>query len=188
MAGYIFSLDSLDSLHRYTTNGVYGTKLSAPSHSWVAHHEGTFADYTTMRAGDNIYFFIQRKIYGIGKLVNVGSDCKFFNFPGASNAQAFAYLPLRPTILWDEGDVSINQRCICVFEPDPYFFRDYAMIRAFFVAYDFDQNAVEHKRTVGVRRYTVGVRPAQSLEWSNVKLVRYAFNAPLNRIDFTVTD
>ena len=133
-------------------------------------------------------FFIQRKIYGIGKLVNVGSDCKFFNFPGASNAQPFAYLPLRPTILWDEGDVSINQRCICVFEPDLYFFRDYAMIRAFFVAYDFDQSSVEHKRTVGVRRYTVGVRPAQSMEWSNVKLVRYAFNAPLNRIDFTVTD
>src|SRR5213593_2912254 len=86
MAGYIFSLDSLDSLHRYTTNGVYGTKLSAPSHSWVAHHEGTFADYATMRAGDNIYFFIQRKIYGIGKLVNVGSDCKFFNFPEPATA------------------------------------------------------------------------------------------------------
>src|SRR5713101_6871410 len=108
MAGYIFSLDSLDSLLLYTTNGVYGTKLSSPSHSWRAHHEGTFADYATMRAGDNIYFFIQRKIYGIGRLVNVGSDCKFFNFPGAGNAQPFSYAALREEILWDEGNVSIN--------------------------------------------------------------------------------
>src|SRR5260370_22603317 len=123
MAGYIFSLDSLDSLHLYTRNGIYGTKLSAPSHSWLAHHEGTFADYATMRAGDNIYFLIQRKIYGIGKLINVGSDCKFFNSPGAGTAQPFPYGALREQILWDEGDVSVNQRCICVFEPDPHFFR-----------------------------------------------------------------
>jgi hypothetical protein len=69
MAGYIFGLDSLESLLRYTENGVYATKLSTPTTSWKAHHEGTFADYATMKAGDNIYFFIQRKIYGIGRLV-----------------------------------------------------------------------------------------------------------------------
>ncbi|MDX6529473.1 MAG: hypothetical protein QOH41_1763 [Blastocatellia bacterium] len=380
MAGYIFSLDSLDSLHRYTRNGVYGTKLSAPSHSWKVHHEGTFADYASMRTGDNIYFFIKRKIYGIGKLINVGSDCKFFNFPGAGSAQPFPYETVGEQLLWDEGAASINQRCICVFEPDPYFFRlgidmddvlssnpdafrmlrvfwklsfikfddeenqafrdvilkrnqhalsmsrdggvfefepvheqiagrlspeyafdhgmsavlaacadgdrlrhemaieagllhqlslednntsdvfgnwdylshqvvaspfkpvdymdkmdlfgyayvsgfkptrsrfivceikrgaatledidqllkyvdwvrdeysygDYSMIRAFFLAYEFDQQAVEHKQTVGTRRYTVGVRPAQSLEWNDVKLVRYAFDGVTNRIDFRV--
>ena len=382
MAGYIFSLDSLDSLHLYTRNGVYGTKLSVPSHSWMAHHEGTFADYATMRAGDNIYFFIQRKIYGIGKLVNVGSDCKFFNFPGAGIPERLLYANAKEQLLWDEGDVSANQRCICVFEPDPHFFRlgidmddvlssnpdafrmlrvfwklsfikfddeenqafrdiilkrnqdalstsreddgvfefqpshaqltsllsteyafdsgmsavlsgcadedrlrhemaieaglvhqlsveenntcqvfgkwdylshqvvaspfkpvdymdkmdffgyayvpefkptkarflvgeikkdiarredvdqllkyvdwvkdeycygDYSMIRAFLVAYEFEQDAVEHKQTVGMRRYTIGVRPAQSLEWRDVKLVRYAFNAASNRIEFRVT-
>src|SRR5713101_580722 len=101
MAGYIFSLDSLDSLLLYTRNGVYGTKLSAPSHSWMAHHEGTFADYATMRAGDNIYFFINRKIYGIGKLVNVGSDCKFFNFPGAGTFDRLPYTVVKKRLLWD---------------------------------------------------------------------------------------
>src|SRR5438093_344969 len=117
MAGYIFSLDSLDSLSLYTRNGVYGTRLSVPSRSWMGHHEGTFADYATMCAGDNIYFFIQRKIYGIGKLVNIGSDCKFFNFREAGEPRSFSYPALREELLWDEGAVSINQRCICVFEP-----------------------------------------------------------------------
>lgn len=383
MAGYIFSLDSIDSLNLYTTNGVYATRLSAPLRSWMAHHEGTFADYATMRPGDNIYFFIQRRIYGIGRLINIGSDCKFFNFPEAGNAQPFLYTEVKERLLWDEGDVSTNQRCVCTFEPDPHFFRlgvdmddvlssnpdafrmlrvfwklsfikfddeenqafrdiilkrnqgvlstsrqgngvfefepsrtqftrrlsaeyafehgmsavlsgsavgdrirhemaieagvvhqlsiedddtcdvfgnwdylshqvvaspfkpidymdkmdlfgysyvpgfkptksrflvceikrdaarledinqllryvdwvkdeycygDYSMIRAFFVAYDFDPEAVEHKQTVGMRRYTVGVRPAQSLEWSDVRLVRYAFNSVSNRIDFRFVD
>ncbi len=160
MAGYIFSLDSLDSLHLYTRNGVYGTKLklSIPFRSWRASHEGTFADYATMRAGDSIYFFIQRKIYGIGNLINVGSDCKFFNFPDASRPQLFPYAAVAERLLWDEGEVSVNQRCICFFEPDPYFFRlgidmddvlssnpdAFKMLRAFwklsFIKFDDEEN------------------------------------------------
>ena len=63
MAGYIFSLDSLNSLNLYTRNGVYATKLSIPRNNWLTHHEGTFADYATMQEGDNIYFFFKRRIY-----------------------------------------------------------------------------------------------------------------------------
>lgn len=381
MAGYIFGLDSLDSLRLYTRNGAYATKLSAPTTGWMGHHEGTFADYATMRAGDNIYFFIQRKIYGIGRLVNVGSDCKYFNFPSASRPQAFAHTSVVPQILWDEGAVSVNQRCVCFFEPDPHFFAagvdmddvlssnpnafkmlrvfwklsfikfddeenqgfrdillkrnqsvlaaspedggvfdfrpsreaitdrispqhafdhgvknvlaacadgnrlrhemaieagiihqlsisdedtravfgdwdylshqvvaspfkpvdymdkmdlfgyayvagfkptkarflvceikrdvarpedidqlmkyvdwvrdeychgDYSMIKAFFIAYDFTEGVVEHKRAIGIRKYTIGVRPARSLEWDAVQLLQYAFNEPSNRIVFTL--
>jgi hypothetical protein len=122
MAGYIFLLDSLDSLLLYTQNGVYATKLSSPSGSWRTHHEGTFADYSTMKAGDNVYFFIKRRIYGIGRLVNLERDCKFFNFPGASRPDRFDYHAIKQNLLWDEGEISANQRCICLFEPDPYFF------------------------------------------------------------------
>jgi hypothetical protein len=122
MAGYIFLLDSLDSLHLYTQNGVYATKLSSPSGSWRTHHEGTFADYSTMKAGDNVYFFIKRRIYGIGRLVDLEGDCKFFNFPGASRPDRFDYHAIKQNLLWDEGEISANQRCICLFEPDPYFF------------------------------------------------------------------
>lgn len=381
MAGYIFSLNNLDSLHLYTTQGVYATKLSSPpSLSWMTHHEGTFADYATMRPGDNIYFFVQRKIYGIGRLVSAHSDCKFFNFPDAGRPQAAQYQLVKAQLLWDEGDFSTNQRCICLFEPDPHLFKlgidmddvlssnpdafrmlrvfwklsfikfdddenqgfrdivlkrnqvtlsnptgdsifdfqpchtqitgklspaydfksgisailansgqgdrlkhemaleagilhqlftldpdtcktfgtwdylshqvaaspfkpvdymdkmdlfgyayvpgfkptksrflvgeikrdagtmqdveqlmkyvdwvkdeychgDYDMIHAFLVAYQFDQQVVQHTQAVGMRKYTVGMRPTQSLEWRNLKLVKYSFNTLASRIEFSV--
>ena len=34
------------------------------------------------------------------------------------------------------------------------------------------------------RQYTIGVRPAQSLEWSNINLVKYSFNLDLGKILF----
>jgi len=158
MAGYIFSLDNLNSLQLYTKNGIYATKLSSPSGLWKIHHEGTFADYVTMQAGDNIYFFINRRIYGLGKLVNLGSDCKFFNFPEAGEPHKYAYQDIKQNLLWDEGEFSTDQRCICIFEPDPYFFDlgidmddvlssnplAFKMLRAFwklsFVKFDDDEN------------------------------------------------
>jgi hypothetical protein len=122
MAGYIFLLDSIDALQRYTQNGVYATKITLPSGFWRKQHEGTFADYATMSPGDNIYFFIKRMIYGIGKLINLGLDCKFFNYPDAGKPQIFKYPNIKPGLLWDEDSYSVDQRCICVFERDPYFF------------------------------------------------------------------
>jgi len=122
MAGYIFNLDSTEALDLYTRAGVYATRLSDPPGRWQSHHEGTFADFATMQPNDNIYFFIDRKIYGIGRLINIGPDCKYFNYPAASIPETPAYTNIRGELLWDEGDFSINQRCLCTFEPDPHFF------------------------------------------------------------------
>lgn len=123
MSGYLINLDSLDSLKLYIENGVYATKISPPTRGyWTPSHEGTFADYATMHAGDNIYFFIKRKIYGIGELVNLNGDCKFVNFPEASWPRDFEYEKKKRYLLWDEGDFSINQRWLCVFKPSPHFF------------------------------------------------------------------
>lgn len=83
MAGYIMTLDSLESLKQCIKTGTYSTNLSEPDRSWKNHHEGTFADYLSMQSGDNIYFFIKRKIYGIGKIKTLGFDCKFLNFENA---------------------------------------------------------------------------------------------------------
>ncbi len=160
MAGYIFSLDNESSLSAYATEGVYGTKKLTPSTGslWMTHHEGTFADFATMQGGDNIYFFIRRKIYGIGKLVAGHSDCKFFNFPNAGAPKATKYSAVKPQLLWDEGEISCGQRCICMFEPDPHFFRlgididdvlssnptAFRMLRVFwklsFIKFDDDEN------------------------------------------------
>ena len=385
MAGYIFSLDSLQSLSLYTNNGAYATKMNPPNKKiWQTYHEGTFADYYSMKPGDNVYFFIKRKIYGIGKLINLAGDCKYFNFPGGGEPRIFNYKDEKDQLLWDEGDTSVNQRCLCLFEPDPYFFEngidmddvlssnpsafkmlrafwklsfikfddgenqafrdivlkrnqdylnlaaanqsifpydpihnrisgllsennyrmesgissilsscadgdhlrhemaieaglihqlsvkdphtcsifgawdylshqviaspfkpidymdkmdlfgysyipdhfptksrilvgeikkdsankedidqllkyvdwvkdeycygDYSMIDAFLVTYDFPKNVVRHKQNVGSRQYTIGVRPAQSLEWSNINLVKYSFQPQEGKLDFTLIE
>lgn len=61
-----------------------------------------------MKPGDNIYFFIQRKIYGIGKLVEFNSDCKFLNFPEANIPKRYNYEKLKNDVLWDENLFSQN--------------------------------------------------------------------------------
>jgi len=125
MAGYIMNLDNLESLKTYISNGVYSTKLSTPHNNiWKRPHEATFADYATMMPGDNIYFFINRKIYGIGELTAIDNDCKFLNCPDANKPRIYKYNELKNDLLWDEGEHSVNQRWICTFKPKPYFFKN----------------------------------------------------------------
>lgn len=77
IAGYIFSLDDIDSLESCIEDGVYSTNLSSPKKTtdwqfiWRGYHEGTFADYLSMKEGDNVYFFNNRNIYGVGELVKI---------------------------------------------------------------------------------------------------------------------
>lgn len=123
MPGYLFSLDSNISLANCVTTGVYSTKLSIPSNGiWGAPQEGTFADYCSMSSGDNVYFFISRKIYGIGTLVDVGGDCKYLNYPGAADPVPRTYEEVQDGLLHDFGNQSENQRFVCFFKPDPNFF------------------------------------------------------------------
>jgi len=158
MAGYLFNLDKVESLEMYIRGGIYSTKLSDPSGIWKRHHEATFADYATMKSGDNIYFFIDRKIYGVGELVDVNSYCKFCNFPGASRPLSINYSEVKDNLLWDEGEYSSNQRWLCLFKPAPFFFRSgidmddvlasnpraFKMLRAFwkvsFIKFDEEEN------------------------------------------------
>lgn len=158
MAGYLFGLDSVESLYLYAKNGVYSTKLPSPSGLWRAPQEGTFADYVTMKEGDNVYFFIQRNIFGIGELVNVQNDCKFCNFPDASYPKPVKYSVVQDRLLWDEGEFSKDQRWLCLFKPSPYFFSNgidmddvlssnpaaFKMLRAFwklsFIKFDEEEN------------------------------------------------
>ncbi len=50
----------------------------------------TYADYLSMREGDYIFFFTDRKIYGVGKLTNLVNDCKYWLFDGANIAKPFS--------------------------------------------------------------------------------------------------
>ncbi|WP_353119142.1 hypothetical protein [Myroides odoratus] len=121
MAGYLFSLNSVDSLYELIQKGYYSTFISeSKKRVWGTHIEGTFADFSTMKEGDNVYFFIKRKVYGIGKLVNIGEDCKYFNYPGAGSPITYA----NEETLVNFGDKNTNHRFICFFEPSPYFFKN----------------------------------------------------------------
>jgi hypothetical protein len=159
VAGYIFGLNNIDSLRYCIENGVYSTNLSSPSNNnWRIHHEGTFADYISMKPGDNVYFFIDRKIYGIGKFASIQSDCKYQNYPQALVPNIQDYNIIKNSMLINEDSSCINNRLVCIFEPYPNFFMNgidmdevlssnpnsFKMLRAFwklsFVKVDDEEN------------------------------------------------
>lgn len=129
-AGYLFGLSDLETLHSCIARGVYSTVLSEPTTlksgvgNWGAPQEGTFADYASMQEGDNVYFFIERKIYGVGRLEKLGNkDCKFCNYPESSKPQRHRYGTKKTVMLlddpWRKGK---TQRWLCTFSPAPSFF------------------------------------------------------------------
>ncbi|WP_042470588.1 hypothetical protein [Bacillus ndiopicus] len=123
MAGYIFTLDSYDSLKEIIKNGVYSTNINIPKKNvWIPAHEGTFADYFSMKEGDNVYFFIDRKIYGIGELVNVVDDCKLLNFPLADFPTSESFADLKKKMILNKSAFNLKNRFICTFKKSPYFF------------------------------------------------------------------
>ena len=122
MAGYLVNLSNIESLEKCISDGLYSTILSSPKGFWNTPQEATCCDYSTMRPGDNIYFFLERKVYGIGELVGLEGDCKFLNYPGANSPYAVKYADTKPQLLMDVGKGSINQRWLCVFKPSPMFF------------------------------------------------------------------
>ena len=124
MAGYLITLNSEEALEQCIKTGTYSTILNEPRASkWLTNHEGTFADYLSMKAGDLVFFFIKRKIYGCGILVNVKNvDCKFLNYkeadvPRPNKKETYGKKHLLPY-------GSTNNRCFCVFKPCPHFFKE----------------------------------------------------------------
>lgn len=50
MAGYVMTISDLESLESCVRTGTYSTILSDPqNNNWGIHHEGTFADYYSMK-------------------------------------------------------------------------------------------------------------------------------------------
>jgi hypothetical protein len=93
------------------------------NNNWDSTKEGTFADYFSMKPGDSIYFFHKRKIYGVGKIVNVDFDCKFLNYIGADDPVIYTkkeYKERKPLL----KNGTPQNRCFCTFEPSPYFFKN----------------------------------------------------------------
>jgi hypothetical protein len=124
MSGYIVNLSDDDALRRYIEFGVYGTLMKRPEFSsWSVAAELTLADYLTMRPGDLLFFFRERTIYGVGRLVALrrGSPTvALANYSGASfpHAQPPAN---RDELLYRQHREE-DMRWIVFFRPDPVFF------------------------------------------------------------------
>ena len=98
------------ALEQCILRGTYSAKTSDKGSAFI----GTLADYLGMKAGDNIFFFTNRKIYGIGELVNIYDDCRFRIHPKAESGI--------DEDLVEEKNPRIHQ-FICTFHPAPYFFK-----------------------------------------------------------------
>lgn len=126
MAGYLFLVNTEDALRQCIETGTYSTLVSNPHNGiWSGPAEGTFADFATMQPGDNVYFFINRRIYGVGVMISVDGRSRFENFPGASS-------PSVDSAGGDGADSRLvgddvihdgkSQRWVCVFKGAPHFF------------------------------------------------------------------
>jgi hypothetical protein len=159
-AGFVMTMDSPESITRCIQDGVYSTLLrQQPTSYWGPPGHGTFADYASMKPGDNIYFFNDRHLFGIGELTPVKGAVAHLNFIGASEPQAFSYSEVKPSLLYDLGEQSVLQRWLCTFRPSPHFFNDgvdmdealsahpsaFRMLRVLwklsFIKLDFEENA-----------------------------------------------
>lgn len=125
MAGYVFSLGSEhvdEILKNCIYNGYYSTIMKEITPNNHIPFEATFADYCSMKPGDNIYFFSKRKIYGIGELIKIGKDCKFVNYPTASIPQQEKFEDIYNKMILNDSKGRVNNRWICTFKPSPEFY------------------------------------------------------------------
>lgn len=122
-AGYLFTLSDRATVGECATNGMYGNRLGKQPHgTWRTFQEATLADFVTMQEGDNVYFFSQRRIFGIGALKRLAGACRFDNFPGASQPIELLAGDTPRSVLCEAGEETPRIRWVCTFEPSPFFF------------------------------------------------------------------
>lgn len=101
--------------------GMYSTNLYMKEgvQKWSKQKMATFGDYFGMQKDDYIFFFFGRKIYGVGKLVEVGDSCKSWAFQGANIPVTYDEDQIVSSRLTD--DIKPENRCVCFFEPVEFY-------------------------------------------------------------------
>ncbi|MBD3276607.1 MAG: DUF91 domain-containing protein [Candidatus Marinimicrobia bacterium] len=67
---------------------------------------------------------------------------------------------------------------------EEYVYGDYSMVEAYLVASGFNAEVKQYLNRVGIRKFTIGQRPARSEEWSNINIVQYSYNSNSRLISF----
>ena len=130
MAGYIFAVakDSWnDFCEENLKKGFFAPFVSMLDKTKTARQTksiynvllASYADLVTMKAGDNIYFLSNRKLYGIGNAVNIDSDCKYDNYINASALLSDDQVETDSALTTQ----ATNARWVCFFVPAPQFFK-----------------------------------------------------------------
>ncbi|MDG6921107.1 MAG: hypothetical protein JRN59_06230 [Nitrososphaerota archaeon] len=123
MPGYIFNLDSEEAVEQCAINGVYGTRITRGARNPLA-QLATLADYLTMREGFLVFFFQDRMIYGVGKVVGIQPKgrtmASLCNFPESDSLATRAPPPSRQ-LAADEGVDGKDVRWVVFYEPFPRF-------------------------------------------------------------------
>lgn len=124
MPGYLFSVDKDTPVVKVISSGVYITLMNP---GWRRETEATLGDYATMKAGDNIYFFKRRNVYGIGRIVESNPGIAVFeNRPDATTGLACPVEPEKTQIVGDRTALEKGKVCRwgIAFEGAPAFFRN----------------------------------------------------------------
>ncbi len=124
MAGFIITIgkDEVERLVECMTYGVYSTNVNVTS---IIPFEGTLADYCSMNEGDNIYFFSKRKVYGVGVLKKVGSDCKYNNYYDSTKMVSATWDPsIKAQLLFGKKKENLSNHWVCLFTPCPQFYTE----------------------------------------------------------------
>ena len=129
MAGYLFSLSDASSLRETMRRCTYSTLVNT---TWNLQVQSTLGDYVTMSAGDAVYFFSERKVYGIGRLVSIeGNDVVMENFKGVTAKGELSadrcegrplVEPAFQTVTQNSRPVTRVMRWVIAFEPSPCMF------------------------------------------------------------------
>ncbi len=122
MAGYLFTLSNEASLRETIRKGRYSTLL-APG--WGSSTWGTFGDYLTIKPGDSVYFFSNRKVYGIGCIECIVPNCPVLEvFDGATNKGRIVESLTGSEHLIDTPENEDGKVCrwMVAFVPSPFFF------------------------------------------------------------------
>lgn len=121
MAGVIFNLSGPEPRERYSTSGTYSFLQERPparARGW-GNHEKALADYLALQEGDLVFFFENRAIYGVGRIVQLRDSLRstLCNYPYSWDLSE----EVEDTFLWDnEPDSELaNHPFVVFFEPDP---------------------------------------------------------------------
>lgn len=126
MAGYLLTFSSPEALFECMQKGVYSPLMSL---RWGPYAVATLADLATMKAGDNVYFFSKRMVYGIGEVVEVKPGITIAeNYPGITTMGSVEQGGCFPTILdhlptsHSQNPSDKIQRWFFTFRPSPIFY------------------------------------------------------------------